>query len=271
MKICFIGDTHGNGPFLDKICKIASDHGCKVLYQLGDFGYFPHTDWGQKFLKQLSYSLLLNDQELYFLDGNHDNHPLLFEAPDRGDGFRFIRDRIFYSPRGHRWTWDGIRFMSLGGAYSIDKDPNPTYGWKGRTEGWNWWPEEMITVEQMDKAANRGPIDVLLSHDLPTKANIPNLRNKDEYPATNINRARLQYVVDQTRPGLVLTGHWHDCFQSYIDYPYAVEGGLDWHRVLCHTLAHDGASRGGYIAGTYAIVDTDEIPLGADRGHLTTN
>lgn len=269
MRLVLCGDTHANPNFFDQICYVAVKNEVKTIYQLGDWGAFPtNKTWFPRWLKQVDSSLLHHDLECYFHDGNHDDYNWLNSHPDRGDGFLELGPRLFYSPRGHRWTWDGVRFMSMGGAYSIDKDPDPAFNWKGRTEGINWWPEEMITAEQTAKAIDGDPIDILLSHDLPTKANIPNLRRKDQYPATDINRAYLQEIVDALKPGAVITGHWHDSFMSYIDYPIQTSEGLDWHRVLCRTLAHDGVIRHGSIKDAYVIVDTEDLPPGADRSNI---
>ena len=64
---------------------------------------------------------------MYWIDGNNEN-PTALAVLDAGlDGFVEVADRCLYIPRGHRWTWRGVHFGALGGAFSID--------WRDRTAG----------------------------------------------------------------------------------------------------------------------------------------
>lgn len=96
---------------------------------------------------------------VYAIGGNHENadEVQLFEANPDEDGFVTLRPHVRWVPRGQRWTWTGVRFGALGGAFSLD--------WRTRTIGTTWWPtrEELgdTDVERLGDA----PLDVLLTHD----------------------------------------------------------------------------------------------------------
>jgi len=129
MKILALGDSHCDAKYLDRAVRVASREGCDALLQLGDFGYFEHLPEGRKFLQLLEFYLAQASREsgtdllFYWIDGNHDNHEMLWDKYGVGkDGisngeFVPIRDHIIYIPRGHRWEWDGTRFLACGGAY----------------------------------------------------------------------------------------------------------------------------------------------------------
>jgi len=67
---------------------------------------------------------------IYFIDGNHDNHSKIWEYPMYGK-FRKIRTNIFYIPRGTIFELENITFLGIGGASSHDK--------LKRKEGIDWW------------------------------------------------------------------------------------------------------------------------------------
>lgn len=130
---------------------------------LGDFGLV----WDES--KREKYWLQWLDKKPWttlFVDGNHDNHPLIWEhplVPMFGDEVRQISETVFYLQRGHVYNIDGNSFLALGGAESIDKDV--------RVEGVSWWSTESIRYEDYYKALDavsktRG-VDCILTHAAP--------------------------------------------------------------------------------------------------------
>ena len=53
----------------------------------------------------------------------------------------------------------GLTVGALGGAYSVDQEY--------RTAGKDWWPNEEPTTSEARKLMNGGPVDVLITHDVP--------------------------------------------------------------------------------------------------------
>lgn len=104
------------------------------------------------------------------VDGNHENFARLFggEFPlvDLFGGKAYkIRDNVYYLKRGEVFTIEGQTFFAFGGAKSHDKEPGwvneplAAYGWgterfwnKGRTEGIDWWPEEIPNEDDLENA-----------------------------------------------------------------------------------------------------------------------
>ena len=82
-----------------------------------------------------------------FVDGNHENHPLLASYPEEnwmGGRIHRIRPNVIHLMRGEIYTLDGKKFFAFGGAPSVDK--------KYRVQGVSWWPEEVASPEEIERA-----------------------------------------------------------------------------------------------------------------------
>jgi Icc-related predicted phosphoesterase len=186
---------------------LARELECASILQLGDFGYWEHTDAGKAYLDHLNRWLHADDLQCLFVDGNHDNHAWLRDRYLRtGRGLAWIRPRIQHANRGSSGTLGGVRFLALGGAYSIDKD--------NRVEGESWWPEETITDEEVRRCLEVGKADIMLCHDAPFGAEgviHPSFTagNKDLWPESTANRKRIRVVMDAAQPRLLFHGHYH--------------------------------------------------------------
>lgn len=57
-----------------------------------------------------------------FVDANHEHFPALHAVPiDTHTGLRTISPHGRHLPRGLRWVWHDICWMTLGGAHSVDR------------------------------------------------------------------------------------------------------------------------------------------------------
>jgi Icc-related predicted phosphoesterase len=249
-KIILAGDTHGDADHVKTLLEKARDTGAGVVFILGDFGIWDHHDGG---VFTDAVSKLANRYQIpvCFLPGNHDNYDLLFEweasKPMTADGFLEIKPGLFYSPRGHRFTWGGVRFLSLGGAYSVDKkwrvmedeshlhrainrrDRGGVLGQKDRyllaTGQYQWWSQEEISEQEMRDAMKGGLVDVMLAHDKPRDA-VPDWNRKDLEECWS-NQDRLQAVVDAVLPKLYVHGHLHYAYETVLPRPETFVKGLD--------------------------------------------
>lgn len=215
-RILLAGDWHGSFSQADKVIRHAKDEGIRYILQLGDFGIWEND---KPFLNQMQHLLGEWDMHLYFIDGNHENFPRLYEKKINEDGTRYVRDNITYIPRGYRWQWEEITFLALGGAASIDKP--------FRREGKSWWPEEYLTEEDILTAQFGGPVDVMFCHDSPAGA--PNSVTDDNQGQVyamksfgadslnycNIHRQLLKRVTDVTTPRMLFHGHYHRYMIGY--------------------------------------------------------
>lgn len=264
MRLLLAGDTHGNLGHVRHILRAAADRGIEDVFQLGDFGYWEHEHSGVRFLDSVHRAARDHGVTVHFLDGNHDKSGLIHERyGDRPDdeGFLRVRGRIRYAPRGHAWTWDGVRFLAFGGARSVDKDERlkeeaRRHQKAARKEGHRlaagrppaevpdysgtlWFPEEEATDDDVRGViaavtADSGGTDVLLTHDKP-RATRPGTNRKD-LDICLPNQERVQRLVDALHPRLVAHGHLHHRYTATLTRPRAttrVEGlaadpGVSW-------------------------------------------
>lgn len=231
-KVLFSGDTHGNFDQVMWLIKRAKKEGADAIFVLGDFGIWDHLDDG-KFTDLCSRDAKRSGVSVYFLPGNHENYDLLEqyerECPRDDDGFVILKEGVLYSPRAHRWTWNGVRFLSLGGAYSVDKywrvqsdEGEIRHAMMRESMGrvltrrhryalakgqMSWWHQEEITETERDRAMEGGEVDVMLTHDKPRESRPEwNRKDLDEcWP----NQQKIQDVVEKTQPALLLHGHLH--------------------------------------------------------------
>lgn len=263
MRILLAGDTHGNTDHCQYLIRTALAKDCTCIFILGDAGYWEHQPAGVKFLDQLNKYAAALDVEVYFLDGNHDKTSLLMEKYGHmrdDEGFVFVRANVLYAPRGHRWTWEGVRFIALGGAYSIDRD------WRVEQEiligpkaaGTLWFPEEEMTDEDMDRfLEDATPVDIMLAHDKPTGSN-PRWNRKDILECRP-NQDRLQLAVRTLQPKSYFHGHLHYFYTDEIQYSTVADGAVSSTKVM--GLLPDPEAGDSYYVNkslSWQVLDTAE-------------
>lgn len=244
-RLAFAGDWHMNPTWARRVIRYAHQQGAEVIVQLGDFGY----TYSKEYLDVIEEELARAEMTLYFVDGNHEDFPHLYGYPVHQLGFRPVTDRVAHLPRGYLWEWGGVRFLAMGGGYSVDR--------KHRVQGLSWWPEETITPRQVNEAATLGPVDVLISHDCPAGVLIPGIDDPDrvlpawldpaEVARSTEHRGRLRDLVDQVRPKVVWHGHYHVRHRTVADLGYGP--------VVVNGLAEDGSS----LDANLAVVDVADL------------
>lgn len=83
------------------------------------------------------------------VDGNHENFSAIKElriVEKFGGKVRRVSESVFIAERGEIYTINGKKILTLGGAESIDKNY--------RVEGYSWWKDEEITVNDFAKTLN---------------------------------------------------------------------------------------------------------------------
>jgi len=207
------GDWHGNKGWARLRLLDFADLGITKVLQLGDFGLWQGNN-GMKYLHRINKVLQENNQTLYVTLGNHENYILVSALTVINSGenagwlYNPIYPNILYAPRGHRWEWEGVSFVSLGGANSIDR----VY----RVEGVSWWPGEQIGYGDIFRTREGGYADIFLAHDCPEgvplfgghKAGTGNWSSEDIKYAERSRRS-LRQAVDVVKPELFFHGHYH--------------------------------------------------------------
>lgn len=209
-RILLAGDTHTDVKQIEYLFDIAIGWNCQLIFQLGDFGYWPRDPEGKMFIERVSELAEREQIPFYFIDGNHEDHPELRKAGESPDSFWEVYPGLHYAPRGHRWEWRGKRFMSLGGAYSIDKNRLKA--------GVSWFPQEEIDAEEMYWATRPGEVDILLAHDMPDGIDWKMHRIRQgwdmdfmnaKYPDAVRHQKKVLEIANTVQPDLFIHGHMH--------------------------------------------------------------
>ncbi|MBC7949794.1 MAG: metallophosphoesterase [Chitinophagaceae bacterium] len=187
--IWITGDLHGGETASHVSSSNFSGKQGDVVLCMGDLGGVWYHDYNTNVdhRRQEDYFLesRLRQRFLWMaVDGNHENFARLFggESPLVelfGGKAYMIREHVYYLKRGEVLSIEGKTFLAFGGAMSRDKDPGMftnAYGklrpWPGRTEGVNWWPEEVPNREDMESACRNldrigWKVDYVLTHTCP--------------------------------------------------------------------------------------------------------
>lgn len=226
-RIGIAGDWHGDKDWALARLEDFRAAEVRLILHLGDFGIWQDEN-GDNYLNSLNVTAEANGQKLLVTLGNHENYAMvdalvtLTSGEFAGWQVNPELPNILYATRGQRWEWDGVSFVSLGGANSIDRYT--------RQEGINWWPEEQISYGDVMRTAQGGYADVFLSHDCP--AGVPLF---DEGHDTQVTGARwteaaldyaahsrvdLRAAVDDVKPGILFHGHYH----HYLDLNTTLKG-----------------------------------------------
>lgn len=245
-KVMIAGDTHGNMMHCMDLITEAHGFDADLIIVVGDFGYWEHEEAGGLFLDVLSDGLSNAGIEMWFLDGNHDNHPLLWEK--YGKRFTRLRPHLWYCPRGFATTIGTTPVGFMGGAYSIDAQWRRDRMAKGKPD--MWWETEMITDEEVEEAIRSFtilPPKVLFAHDAPEGAPMHELGTVKldvmREALARQNREQLSRVVEAAQPDIIFHGHYHKA----LEYKVTLKSGKI---VPCVSIGPDTDSmrmRGEYL------------------------
>lgn len=229
--ILLMGDLHGKWPAATAAYRQAVREAERVpdlLIQLGDWGYYAQSKAGPMW--ELTPQPLSSgpdpewEHPVLFLDGNHEDHSLLWHECAARIGWP---PQVHYAPRG--LIWSGVLFM--GGAYSVNKQIMLS------TPGGSsyWSPLEEITPSQTDRVLGltvearnvRTPgsgvpdpenlrdawqeVHTVFSHTAPSSFDLSR-HAKEEWGGENkgeISRRELDRLWRAFRPKSWAFGHWH--------------------------------------------------------------
>ena len=142
-----------------------------------------------------------------FVDGNHENFDALEKYPMEkwhGGKIHRISSSIIHLMRGEIYDICGKSFFVMGGAMSHDKEI--------RSEGVDWWPQEMPSVQEMQYAfdnleAHNNRADYILTHDAP--ASVVQLMFRYISPTSDSLRRMLDLVAKTVEFKDWYFGHYH--------------------------------------------------------------
>lgn len=218
-----VGDVHGQMHAMVRLLRDVERRLGRALafvLQVGDFEPHRHADdlatmaAPQKYRKLGDFAAFHEGTASFpwpvcFIGGNHEPHAFLDTMPEGG----FVADRCRYLGRVGAIDLHGMRIVGLSGIFDEE-----TYQ-KGRP------PIEAIkttslksyvgfTEDEVQRAAELGPADVLLVHDWPAGlASAPSLSEVAASGAQvsyrEVGNEPAQLLVELLRPKLVFCGHMH--------------------------------------------------------------
>jgi Icc-related predicted phosphoesterase len=208
LNVLVAGDTHGDAKNIQHLLLKAKGNKCSKVLVTGDFGHFPHLKNGVKWYNNISAKAVKEGIELHWIKGNHDNHDDL----KKYIGCVEIYPNVFFHQNLHVWTWGNSTFCAVGGAYSIDK--------ADREEGIDWWKDEQISYKEVERSEDiMSEIDIIISHDCPISVDIDKYLEYKRDIYTQGNRQKLQDIVDNLKPKMVIHGHYHQRIESKGTHP----------------------------------------------------
>lgn len=132
----------------------------------GDFGAVWYPPENKKSREDAYWRKWLDTRNFttLFVDGNHENFPLLNSYPIvkfKGGKAHKIADNIYHLMRGEIYNIEGKKFFCFGGASSHDIEY--------RVEGVSWWREEMPSMIEMEYGLKNlekfgNMVDFVISH-----------------------------------------------------------------------------------------------------------
>lgn len=207
----FFGDWHGDLSYaitsLERV--IERYPHIDTYYHVGDFGV-----WGDNnnYLDAVSGVLLGSDKILVVTGGNHENWNIWDEWVKCGNPY-YYSEALIFLPKVAYWEHGGRKYLSVGGASSIDQYL--------RVPGKSWWPQEEIHLADVCRVENANKeVDVLITHEssndpvLPVRQVLSNYMKQMMWPEnakklSEIQRIYVSRVFDSVKPKIHVHGHWH--------------------------------------------------------------
>ncbi len=227
IRILIQGDSHGNVNDIIPKIYIAGKHKISHVVVAGDFGLWTHRADGQEFLDEVNEAARINNLSVFAIGGNHENWDhwnWIVDNFPTSKGFAMVRRRVLLAPKTHTWKWANKKFVSAGGAVSVDKEYrlarerggdwyDRQYGvWidggRGSGEKTLWWPNEQLTDEDLWDIRAMGQADYLITHDCSNHTPFGQRLKPDM--DSQIHRQRIDKVIASVKPKFHWHGHMHE-------------------------------------------------------------
>jgi len=208
MTIYITGDTHI--PIdIKKLTSKKFPEGTKLTKNdyviiCGDFGLI----WTKEDAEERHWTKWLNEKPwtTLFVDGNHENHIRLQQLPKLqmfNGTVGKVSDSIFHLRRGEIYEIEGMKFFTMGGAQSHDKE--------NRTIDITWWKEEEPNHQEINYAIDnlekhQWNVDYVITHTIPAIFLKMCLISHNENDSTI---KFLDHVLNNLTYKKWYCGHWH--------------------------------------------------------------
>lgn len=213
------GDWHGNTAWGMVAIEKLADSGVRTIFHVGDFGFWG-DEQGRGYLRKINRELVKTNTFLYVTLGNHEDYDYIKKVfkPVNGDHGFLAHDyyqNVIVLGRGYRWNWNDYRWISVGGANSIDRyQREETMKKRGYSK--SWWEQESITDEDVQNATAGGRADMMIAHDVPygvemfgSHRDARNGWEKQDLDYAVLSRLQLRKITDVVQPLRYVHGHYH--------------------------------------------------------------
>lgn len=221
--VALAGDWHGNTRWAAaRIAEVAA-YDVALILHLGDFGVWPGPS-GRWYIEHLEDACAKYGVGIWVTPGNHEDWgrlARLWADPHHTGRPLHLSKHIAILPRGHRFELKGRSFVSLGGAPSVDLN--------FRSRGHDWWPQEAITDDDVERVIEGGHADVMLAHDAPLAPyEVPHVARIRAETGTwpdnalayaRVGAERMHQAFLGVRPLLFAHGHYHVSDETTVELP----------------------------------------------------
>ena len=208
--VYFTGDIHGDPRRVRDFCRKQNLAEQDIIVLLGDVGANFHFDERDEAIKRV---LSECGPTVLCVHGNHEARPGTvpgYTLRDWNGGWVWAQDaypNLLFAKDGEIYLMEGLRYIVIGGAYSVDKYYRITH-WLP------WFPDEQPdtqTFERVESQLSNSAVDVILSHTCPYKY-IPRemfLPGLDQSRVDDSTERRLDKIEETTPYKAWFCGHWH--------------------------------------------------------------
>ena len=170
-RVFIRGDTHGDFNFLPYFCVAENTTKNDILIILGDAGI---NYYGAPHSKEMNLKREISKENitLFCIRGNHEDRPEdrpEYHLKDVGIGDKvyvsIAHPNIWFAQDGGEYKIKGKTYLTIGGAYSVDKFYRMSRGWK-------WVANEILSMEErseiLDKVYHK-KYNYVLTHTCPVE------------------------------------------------------------------------------------------------------
>lgn len=214
-KVLLLGDVHGRADVIEVAARRATSRDIKTIIQIGDY-------WAYESATGTAVESVLSSLgvQLFFIPGNHEHFGVLDYMEEKPHEPTVITPHVTYLPKLTKINIGERRTLCLGGAVSIDRD--------SRLPGADWFPQEVISHDEMLTAQTMGQFDIVLAHDCPANVNMPpgcllptsvaeSWFGAGPLIASNEHRKTLELALCNTDYALLVHGHYHQGYTTVAD------------------------------------------------------
>lgn len=208
--VYFTGDIHGSPYNIIRFSKRAKIKRSDVIVILGDVGA---NYYGNERDSEMKMHLNALKPQILCIHGNHEKRPATipsYKLKEWNGGQVWYEEpypKLLFAKDGEIYTVDGIRYLAIGGAYSVDKHYR-------LARGYGWWEDEQPSAEikaDVGRQVDKNAFDVILSHTCPMKYEPTEmfLPQIDQATVDTSTEEWLDAIEDKAEYIAWFCGHWH--------------------------------------------------------------